>query len=124
MSKTNNLEDFAIILDYLPYGYLKSKNNKFKNKPIAQAIGTKHLTLFELAPKKRVDLKIQEEVYIGSGKRNKIYRILGKIDAENLTSVSRHQINHVILNHVKDNEQKYVEFFNTSGGLTLTLHIF
>ena len=67
-------EENAVILDYLSRGYVKSDMSKFGGKAVAQAIGTEQFTLLELAPKKGVDLEIQDTVYIGKGKRDKIYR--------------------------------------------------
>ena len=55
-------------MDYLSLGYVQSDMSKFKGKAIAQAIGTSYFTLLELAPKKGVDLEIQDTVYIGKGK--------------------------------------------------------
>ncbi len=43
-------EDYAIILDYLPYGYPMGK----RMTPIAQAIGEKNLSLLELVPRRGV----------------------------------------------------------------------
>ena len=67
-------EEYAIILDYLPLGYLNSSKSKFGGKPIAQAIGIDTFVFLELAPKNGVTLEIGELVYIGKGKRDKIYR--------------------------------------------------
>ena len=63
-------EEEAIILDYLPYGY--PLDNKMT--PLAQALGKKFLTLLQLIPRRGIKLEINEEVYIGEGKRDKIYR--------------------------------------------------
>ena len=48
-------EEYAVVLDYLSRGYVKSDMSKFGGKPIAQAIGTDYFTLLELAPKKGVE---------------------------------------------------------------------
>jgi putative nucleotide binding protein len=68
-------EEQAIVLDYLPYGYPLEK----KMMPIAHAVGTKNFTLLELVPRRGLKLEIGEEVYIGEGKRDKVYYILGKL---------------------------------------------
>ena len=68
-------EENAIILDYLPYGYPLEK----KMMPIAQAIGEGHFTLLELVPRRGIKLELKEKVYIGEGKREKIYYILGRL---------------------------------------------
>jgi len=74
-------EEHAIILEYLPNGYPLEK----KMMPIAQAVGVANLTLLELVPRRGVSLVIGEKVYIGEGKREKIYYILGRLHKEKLT---------------------------------------
>ena len=115
-------EEHAVILDYLSRGYVTSDMSKFGGKAIAQAIGTEQFTLLELAPKNGVDLEIQDTVYIGKGKRDKIYRVLGKLDFENLTATSRIELEYAIRDIVEANEDKYVEFFNTTDALSTRLH--
>ena len=115
-------EENAVVLDYLSRGYVKSDMSKFGGKPIAQAIGTEQFTLLELAPKTGVDLEIQDTVYIGKGKRDKIYRVLGKLDFENLTATSRIELDYAIRDIVEENEEKYVKFFNESEALSTRLH--
>jgi len=115
-------EEHAVILDYLSRGYVTSDMSKFGGKAIAQAIGTEQFTLLELAPKNGIDLEIQDTVYIGKGKRDKIYRVLGKLDFENLTATSRIELEYAIRDIVEANEDKYVEFFNTTDALSTRLH--
>ena len=67
-------EEYAIVLDYLPNGYPLEK----KMIPIVQAIGEKNLTLLELIPRRGANFEIGERVYIGEGKRDKVYYILWK----------------------------------------------
>ena len=102
-------EENAVVLDYLSRGYVKSDMSKFGGKPIAQAIGTEQFTLLELAPKNGVDLEIQDTVYIGKGKRDKIYRVLGKLD-------------YAIRDIVEANEDRFVEFFNVADSVSTRMH--
>lgn len=115
-------EENAVVLDYLSRGYVKSDMSKFGGKPIAQAIGTEQFTLLELAPKTGIDLEIQDTVYIGKGKRDKIYRVLGRLDYENLTATSRIELEYAIRDIVEAREEKFVEFFNTAEALSTRLH--
>ena len=115
-------EENAVVLDYLSRGYVKSDMSKFGGKPIAQAIGTEQFTLLELAPKNGVALEIQDTVYIGKGKRDKIYRVLGKLDYENLTATSRIELDYAIKEIVEQNEENFVEFFNTAAAVSTRLH--
>ena len=116
------MEDYAVVLDYLPLGYIKESVSTFKKKPVAQAIGTKNFTLLELIPKDNVDLDIHETVYIGQGKRDKINRVKGKLDFENLTATSRIELDYVIKEIIESHAEKYVKFFNEAAPLNTRLH--
>ena len=115
-------ENYAIILDYLPRGYLNSTMTKFGGKPIAQAIGIDKFTFLELAPKNGIFLEIGEVVYIGKGKRDKIYRVLGTINLESLTRDSILELDDALDEIVEAHEQRYVHYFNTAGSISLKLH--
>lgn len=111
-------EENAIILEYLPNGYPLEK----KMMPIAQAVGRDNLTLLELVPRRDCVLKIGEEVYIGEGKRDKIYYILGRLPREKLTEVAKNQLQEFISKIVKDKWQKFLEFFNKSEAINKRMH--
>jgi putative nucleotide binding protein len=111
-------EENAIILEYLPNGYPLEK----KMMPIAQAIGEKTLVLLELVPRRGVELKIGEKVYIGEGKRDKIYYILGRLHREKLTETAKEQLGEFIKQIVKEREKEFVEFFNKSDAINKRIH--
>lgn len=111
-------EENAIILEYLPNGYPLEK----KMMPLAQAVGEKAFTLFELVPKKGVQLEAGEKVYIGQGKRDKIYYILGKLHKEKLTESARQQLEEVIRRKVKERELEFLDFFNKAEAINKRIH--
>ncbi len=111
-------EEYAIILDYLQNGYPLEG----KMMPIAQAIGKINLTLLELVPRRGVQLNSGEEVYIGEGKRDKIYYILGRLKREKLTEAAKRQLEEFIEKIVRENEKKFVRFFNESGAINKRMH--
>ena len=113
-------EEHSIILDYLPYGYPLEK----KMMPIAQAIGIKNFTLLQLVPRRGVKLEVGEKVYIGEGKREKVYYILGKLLDDKLTETAREQLKEFIENHVKETEEKFIKFFNKAEAINTRLHQF
>lgn len=116
------MEDYAIILDYLPLGYVKGDVSSFKKKPIAQAIGIEEFTLLELIPKEDVNLDIHEKVYIGGGKREKIARVNRRLKFDKLTSTAKLELSYVIEEIIKQNEEKYIHFFNEAGPISTRLH--
>ncbi|MCX6746749.1 MAG: DUF655 domain-containing protein [Candidatus Pacearchaeota archaeon] len=111
-------EEFAIILDYLPNGYPLEK----KMMPVAQAIGKKNLVLLELVPRRGISLEIGEEAYIGDGKRDKIYYILGRLHREKLTEPAKNQLQEFIKKIVKEREKEFISFFNKSEAINKRLH--
>jgi len=113
-------EENAMVLDYLPHGY------PLENKmiPIAQAVGLKNFTLLQLIPRRGIKLDIGEQVYIGEGKREKIYYIQGRLPENKMTETSREQLNEFLKKHIEENEKIFVEFFNTAEAINTRLHQF
>ncbi len=116
------MEEYAIILDYLPLGYVKEGIPTYKRKPVAQAIGKEEFTLLELIPKEDVNLDIHQKVYIGSGKRDEIARVNRRLKHDDLTSTAKVELNYVIEEIIKAKEDKFVEFFNEAGPISTRLH--
>ena len=111
-------EEFAIILEFLPNGYPLEK----KMIPIVQAIGKTNLTLLELVPRRGANLEIGEEVYIGEGKREKIYYILGRLHREKLTEAAKNQLQNFIKQVVSERKERFIEFFNKSDAINKRIH--
>lgn len=111
-------EDYAIVLEYLPNGYPLEK----KMMPIAQAIGLTNFTLLELVPRRGSTFEIGEKVYIGEGKRDKVYYILGRLKREKLTESAKTQLQEVIGKVIKEQEPKFVKFFNEALAINKRLH--
>lgn len=115
-------EETAVVLDFLQNGYPFDNRPMHKKTPIAQAVGIKHFVLLELVPKKDVFLQPYEEVYIGEGKRDKIHHIIGKLAVDKLTQTAKSELEYVITDVVKKEEQRFVRFFNLAQPLTTRMH--
>ena len=111
-------EEYAIILDYLPNGYpLEGKTT-----PIAQAVGKSNLILLELVPRKGVTFEMGEVVYIGEGKREKVYYILGRLKKEKISASAKEQLKKFIEKTVKEKQDKFILFFNKSEPINKRVH--
>ncbi len=113
-------EEYAIVLDYLPYGYPLEK----KMMPIAQAIGKKNFTLLQLVPRRGISFELKEEAYIGDGKRDKVLYILGRLPREKLTETAKIQLSEFIEKSVEEDEKRFVDFFNKAQAMNTRLHQF
>ena len=116
------MEEYAIILDYLPLGYVKEGIPSYKRKPVVQAIGKEEFTLLELIPKENTSLDIHQEVYIGSGKRDQISRVYRRLRYDDLTATAKVELNYVIEEIIKSREDKFMGFFNNAGSISTRLH--
>lgn len=111
-------EDYALILDYLPYGYPVEK----RMSPIAQAVGLKTFALLELIPRRGITLAQKEKVYIGPDKRDKIYYIAGRLKREKLTETAKIQLQEFVEQVVGEQEERFIEFFNNAPAINTRLH--
>jgi putative nucleotide binding protein len=115
-------EDYAIVLDFLPNGYSHDDRPMFKKTPIVQAIGKSNFTLLELVPKKDIFLQPSEEVYIGDKERDKIHHINGRLALNRLTPTAKAEIEPLVQKIVRDNQERFVDFFNKAQPLSTRMH--
>jgi len=115
-------EEYAITLDYLPHGHLFDKRPMHRKTAIVQAIGKNYFILLELVPKRDQAIQAHEEVYIGEGKRDKIHHILGKINSTELTETAKTELNYIVGDLVKKNEERFINFFNNAAPINLRVH--
>ncbi len=115
-------EEYAYILDFLPFPLPTTSSRLKWRGPIAQAIGEDYFTLLELAPRPGITLNIGERVFIGRGERDKIIKVLRKINFDELTTTAKNELSRIIDTIVTRNEHKFVKFFNEAPPLTTRLH--
>lgn len=116
----NEYEEYAYVLDYLPDGYIDIASGRRTGKPVAQVIGEKAFTLLEVTPK--TDLMLYERVFIGKGNRDKILLINKRISYDELTDTAKAELPYVVEEIVKNNEERFVQFFNMAPPITNRLH--
>jgi putative nucleotide binding protein len=120
MPADKKYEEFAFVLDFMPRG--KSVVIKGREGPMVQGIGEDRLTLLELLAMENQDFEIGEKVKIGKEGREKIVSVLGKLTYEELSPEGKASLPIVVENVVKENEAKYVAYFNDLQPLTPRLH--
>ncbi|HID71250.1 MAG TPA: DUF655 domain-containing protein [Thermoplasmata archaeon] len=117
------MEDYAIVLDYLPDG--RKDKPYYKSRPIVLAVGSREFKLFELYPRKDAIIQLGDWVYIGKDKekRKKIYQVKARVGYDSLTSTAKSELPYILEEIVKKNEERFVEFFNESHALTTRFHM-
>ena len=120
MPADKKYEEFAYVLDFMPRG--KSTVIKGREGPMVEAIGEERLTLLELLAMEDQNFEAGEKVKIGKEGREKIVSVLGKLVYEELSPEAKASLPMVIEGLVKENEKKYVAYFNDLQPLTPRLH--
>ncbi len=116
------MEDYAIVLDYLPLGKAADVRPIYKKEPVAFALGDKFFTLMELIPKQRIELKLHESVYIGKDERDKVAYIRKRVTYDELSAAAKSELPYVVEEIVAKNEKQYVGFYNEAQSMTTRLH--
>ena len=116
-------EEYAWILDYLPYGSTIDRIPTRQKKPICQAIGEEHFILMELIPKENIDINIDSRVYIGDGKRKEIEHVKRVLKYNDLSSGAKLELPYIIENCIKHSESKFIKFFNEAHSISIKLHM-
>ncbi|WP_209679860.1 DUF655 domain-containing protein [Methanohalophilus levihalophilus] len=116
-------EEYAWVLDYLPYGNPNDSRPTYQKKPLVQGVGDNQFVLMELVPKEGVAPEIQSRVYIGEGDREEIDHVKHRIHYNDLSSGSQLEIPFVLEQSVKHHEERFVKFFNEAHPITTRLHM-
>jgi putative nucleotide binding protein len=117
------VEDYVYVLDYLAKG--RGDVPEYKRQPVVYGIGENQFTLLELVPIKTGSFNIGERIYVGkdANKREKISKIKGRINYEDLTSTAHGEMPYVLLDIVHNNEARFVKFFNEAPAISTRFHV-
>lgn len=120
-------EEYALVLDFMPRGNPADPHHpSHRERPIAQAIGSRYFTLLEFHPKTGVDVAIGEKVYVGFLRRelrDKVSYVWGEpILYDDLTAIAKSNLPVVVQGIVLELEKEFTAFFNMAQPLTIKLH--
>lgn len=123
LGKKAEKEEFAYILDYLPYGRTDDNRPMYQKKPLAQGIGEKHFVLMEMMTKENVVPRSHDRVYIGEGDRPVIDHVKRRMIFSELTNSAQMELSSVIEKIILSDEKRFLSFFNDAYPITTRLHM-
>jgi putative nucleotide binding protein len=123
LGKKAEKEEFAYILDYLPYGRTDDNRPMYQKKPLAQGIGEKHFVLMEIMTKENAVPRSHDRVYIGEGDRPVIDHVKRRITFNELTNSAQMELPSVIEKIILSDERRFLNFFNEAYPITTRLHM-
>lgn len=112
-------DDYARVLDVRN---VSKENAPFKIIPVAQVVGERYYSLLEVAPKDNVKLEINERVYIGDEKRDKVDHIIRRITYNDLTNSAKNTLVEALSLIVKSREKHFIQFINEAGPINVRMH--
>jgi len=117
------MEDYVYVLDYLPKG--RGDMPPHKRYPVVYSIGENQFTLLELVPKKDASFNIGERIYVGkdADMRNKIAKIKGRINYEDLTATAHGEMPYILLDIVHNTKERFIKFYNESPAISTRFHV-
>jgi len=120
--KSDKKEIYAIVIDLLPRGRSDDPRRNFKREPLLQAVGTDQFKLLELIPK-TLDIPLHEVVYIGGKERKVVERVKRRIGYEDLTPTARLELPYAVESIVKEQDERFVDYFNKAVPITPKQHM-
>jgi len=111
-------DEWAVVLDFLSHGHYGME----RSQPVAQVLGETYFSLLEVIIRNDINLKPEDRLYIGDGKRDKVKYIMGRIEVKELTVAAKEELIIAIENIVNKSSGRFLEFFNKAGQITTRLH--
>ncbi|MEM3086086.1 MAG: DUF655 domain-containing protein [Halobacteria archaeon] len=118
-------EEWAWVLDFLPYGHPDDNRPSYQKRPTSLGIGEKNLALLEMVPREGKTLQIQQRVYVGDdeAQRTLVDHVKRRILFDELTQAAKSELAAVLEKMVAAQEPRFVDIFNSSYPLTTRLHM-
>lgn len=121
-------EDYAYVLDVFFPDQILARDPSLirrgfpRNETYVQAVGEQYFALLELTLKPNVNVEVGERIYIGSGVRDKVDKIVRRLRYDELTEEAKRTLEEILATIVRNQESRFVEFFNKAGPITLRMH--
>lgn len=117
------MENYAIILDYLPNG--RQTERGFHREPLALAVGEDELKLFELVPRPSAVLAPGMRVSLVpvAGTPSPIDHVRRRVGYDELTVSARTELTPALEAVVKRHSDRYLRFFNEAPAVSRRFHL-
>ncbi len=121
-------EEYGYVIDVLPpevatYRLPARVRRDFPHDATyVHVVGEEYFTLLEATLKRGAVVEVGERVYVGSGTRDKIDKIVRRVKYDELQAQGRENLAVVIKKLVNEREGKFVKWFNEAGPITIKLH--
>ncbi|NPA86328.1 MAG: DUF655 domain-containing protein [bacterium] len=109
-------DEYGIVIDYIAPGITSN------GEPIAIVVGEKTFSILEVVLREGEFVAIQDRLYIGPGKRDKVRFIRRRLRLSDISESAKAELEYAIKEIIKQREQEFVEFFNKAKPITPRRH--
>lgn len=113
-------EPAMYVTDFMETGNPTDKHFEHRSQPLVQGIGVKFFSLLEGTPLPAIKLSLLERVDLDY--QSKVRRLL-RIAYDDLTSISRSNLQEAIARIISENEKVFTEFFNVASPINIRFHV-
>jgi len=110
----------AVVLDYLPRGRADDDRPQYQKSPLAHAIDMESFQLYEVVLDSDFAVSIDDEITVEPPQEG-----IGEVRSitfDDLSGGAKSELEYVVQDLVEADIERYVEFYNEAGPITLRLH--
>ncbi|MEM4336282.1 MAG: DUF655 domain-containing protein [Candidatus Anstonellales archaeon] len=112
------MEEYAYVIDYLPYG----ASGSYSREPKVQLVGESFFTLLEATVKQNSNPSVGMRVYVGKDSRDVVEKIKRRIPFSELTTSAKENLRTVLRQIIMAREKDFVKFVNSAGPISIRVH--
>ncbi|WP_224449395.1 DUF655 domain-containing protein [Haloprofundus salilacus] len=113
---------YAVVLDYLPYGRPDDDRPRYQKQPIAYALGEEQFRLVELTFDDDADVGIGDRVVIEPNAAREHIQRIRTVDYDELSNSAINELEYVVADVIDADEERFVTFYNDAQPITIRLH--
>jgi len=115
-------EEYAVVLDHLPYGRPDDDRPQHQKPEIAYAVGEDSFDLYELTLAEGADLSIGDRLVVAPEADRELVSRYREIDYDELSRGAEQELEYVVEEIVDRHSERFLDYFNEAQPLTLRLH--
>lgn len=112
----------AVVLDYLLHGRADDDRPQYQKPALGHALGVDDFGLFELVLESDTSVSIGDQVSVDPLEDG--IESSHRIEFDDLSGGAQSELEHAVRELIDANEDRFVEFFNEAGAVTVRLHQF
>ncbi|WP_224268728.1 DUF655 domain-containing protein [Haloprofundus salinisoli] len=113
---------YAVVLDYLPYGKSDDDRPRYQKQPIAYALGEERFRLVELTFDDDADVSIGDRIAIEPNSAREHIQRIRTVEYGDLSNGAVNELEYVVADIIDADEERFVTFYDDAQPITIRLH--